>query len=267
MMRYFQIAIVLFWLGSMGWLAKTALTPDEAGMVEVDPRRPVEVFFNWSDTTRMLLLQNGVKLGEVQLVSFSEDGPEDPAGFSVAVMLNGDVEPNVIGTFARCLFRFQNDFSLHSSDFLFRMPSNNFRVLASTKQGGDVTKAEASLAGNVIFSYDSEAGDEIDPGLLGMASGNDMIKGILAETGNPTDWKSQIKAFRGMHKFSGKRLPIYLLKLSIAEQSDYSLRIYLSESGEPLQIESDLGFIAISEMLSPVERFPLKREAEFRTEE
>jgi hypothetical protein len=85
---------------------------------------------------------------------------------------------------------------------------------------------------------------------------------MLSQTGNPAEWKWSLKAFRGMHRFAGRRLPVYLLKLS-ADQTEQTLKIYLSESGEPLQIDSDLGFQAISDVLAPIEPISLKREGLF----
>jgi hypothetical protein len=39
---------------------------------------------------------------------------------------------------------------------------------------------------------------------------------------------------------------------------DQEIRIYLSEAGEPLRIESDLGFEAISEILVPLDAYKEK---------
>ncbi|MDF1753929.1 MAG: hypothetical protein P1U89_14195 [Verrucomicrobiales bacterium] len=263
MIRALQIGTLVFWLATMGWLAKTILTPDEAGMVEVDPRRPVRIFFDWNDTNRMVLLQNGRKLGELQMVGFSEDEEGGLAGFSTAIMLNGDVEGPVVGTFGRGLFKFNDDFSLESSDFLFRMPSNNFKILASARKGSEVVKAEVSLAGNKIFSYDGEDPNAVRPDVEQILKGNTMATELLSKTGAPTDWKWKVEAFRGRHLFAGKRLPVYLIRLSM-DQTEQNVRIYLSESGEPLKIETDLGFQAVSEILAPIEKRPLKREEEFR---
>ena len=51
-------------------------------------------------------------------------------------------------------------------------------------------------------------------------------------------------------------------KLSM-DQLDQSIRLYFSEAGEPLQINTDLGFEAIAEMLAPIDRVPLERESFF----
>ena len=257
MMRIFQASIVCFWLATMVWLAKTILTPDEAGMIQVDPRRPVQTFFSWNDTAGMILLQNGVKLGEVQMVGYPADEDGDPAGFSIALILNGEVETPVMGTFVRGLFRVNPDFSLHSSDFLFRIPSSDFKVLASAKSDGNVTMADAFLGGNKIFSFNSQTSEAIDPGMMGMVKNHPLASELLSNAGDPADWKWQIEAYRGMHKFSGKRLPVYLIKLSL-QQAQQSVRFYFSDSGEPLKVETDLGYQAISEMLSPVEKYKLE---------
>lgn len=261
-MRIFQIIIVVFWLASMAWLTKTMLTPDEAGMVEVDPRRPVQIFFNLNDTNRMVLLQNGQRMGEIELAGFSEDENGDLAGFSAALMLNGDVSPKIMGTFARGLFRFTDTYQVDTSEFSFRMPSNNLRVQASAKHGDEIVKANVSLAGNTLFSYDGSELKDLPPGFESILENNSIATDLLEKTGDPEQWKPKIEAFRGKHRFDGKRLPVYLIRLSM-EQTDETVRIYISEAGEPLKIDTDLGFQAVSEILAPIRKTPLQREAEF----
>jgi len=252
MIRIFQVGTIVFWLGSIGWLAKTLWTPDQAELMEVDLRRPVNTFFSWNDNTSMLLLENGRKLGELQVAGFSEH-KDDPAGFSLTVLLNGNVPPALMGTFARFMVRFEPDLSLHHSDLMFRMPSNNLKVLASVNGQQQVASAEISLNGAKLFSYDSAAPNSQLPSVENMIKSAPGVNGMLDQFGNPSAWKWELVAYRGNHPFHGKKLPVYQLNLKI-EPIDQTIRLYLSESGEPLKIETDMGFEAVSEMLAPIKR-------------
>ncbi len=253
MIRIFQVGTIVFWLGTIGWLAKTIWTPDKTELVEVDLRRPVSSFFAWNDTTSMVLLESGKKLGEIQVAGFSENKNGDPAGFSLTVILNGEVPPTIMGTFARCLFHFDRDLSLNHSDLIFRMPSNNLKILASVAGKQQVTNAEVNLNGARIFSFNSATPTSQLPSVESIFKASPEVNSVLGQMGDPSTWKWQLKAFRGNHHFHGKKLPIYLLKLNL-EQFNQTIRLYLSESGEPLKLETDMGFEAVSEMLAPIKR-------------
>jgi hypothetical protein len=52
----------------------------------------------------------------------------------------------------------------------------------------------------------------------------------------------------------GREMRAFLLTLRSDKQAQ-EVRIYLSEAGEPLRIESDLGFEAVSEILVPLDAY------------
>ena len=54
--RLFSIAVVLFWMGSVGWLCAVVWAPPGSRMAKIDPREVYEVFFAWNESTTMTLL-------------------------------------------------------------------------------------------------------------------------------------------------------------------------------------------------------------------
>ena len=58
----------------------------------------------------------------------------------------------------------------------------------------------------------------------------------------------------GEYSFGGRDMRAYLLILRAVEQ-DMTFRVYFSEVGEPLKVETDFGFEAISEILVPLEAY------------
>ena len=72
-------------------------------------------------------------------------------------------------------------------------------------------------------------------------------------------WKPVFHATRGSIEMAGRKMPVYAVAVRLGESADAApvLRLYLSEAGEPLKIETDWGFEAIAEVLIPVETHPL----------
>ena len=254
-MRIFQGAIVVFWLGTMLWLFRTITSTDEEGMVSVDPRRPVKAFFNWNDNTAMAILNNGIKIGEARVAGLAAT-EEKRAGFSISGSLNGNVPAASVGTFAQLLLKFSDDFEVASGDFTFRIPSNNFGVKAKIEDKNQTLKAEVSLAGQRLFTYDGSTREAINSPMMGMVKNNVMADGMLSAVGDPAKLKWNLKSFRGMHRMAGRRIPVYLMKLSL-DELDQEVSIYFSEAGEPLKLDSDFGLQVISEVLVPLR--PSKR--------
>jgi hypothetical protein len=58
----------------------------------------------------------------------------------------------------------------------------------------------------------------------------------------------------GNFNLGGREMRAFLLTLRSDKQAQ-EVRIYLSEAGEPLRIESDLGFEAVSEILVPLDAY------------
>lgn len=248
-LRWFQGFIVVFWLFSMGWLTKTLLAPDHGGMTPVDPRRPLSAFFGWNDSTRLTLLQDGKKLGEISVLGASGEG--QLPSLSVSGTLLGNVAPAVLGTFVSFLVKFNEDYTPNGGALSLRIPSRDLDVKASKSAPEAPLHAQVTMAGETIFAHDGASNESpLNPGILGMF-GQNPAAGMLLGSGVPSGWDWQVKAFQGRYRLAGRTLPVFLIIVS-TDQQDAEVRIYLSKAGEPLEIGTDFGFQAISEVLVPI---------------
>lgn len=258
-MRFRVIAtvITLFWLGSLCWLGMVVWAPPESRMAQVDTREVYDVFFGWNDSTTMTLLEGGVRRG---IVTISGGSGEDPVSgeFSNVISVSSALENNLstdldhkLHLFWKGSMEFSEAMEPGQGVLTIRIPSK--RITAHLEFDGDTkqVKARAIMGKKEIFRFDSEVADvgaAIPVQLLAMSAGP------FAQLLNPSEIKWETEARMGEFSFGGRDLRAYLLILRVPEQGQ-ELKIYISEAGEPLRIESDLGFEAISEILVPLDAY------------
>ena len=261
LIRIISIVVVLFWLGSMGWLCAVIWAPPESRMAEVDPREIYEVFFGWNETTNMTLLENGMRRGQLSVAGGSGTDPgtgeyENLLSVS-AVLENYDkgIREREVEAFVRVAMDFSREIELLRSELSGRIPSRHLSARVSME--GDPPKLDirASIRDQDILNLkgiDASNLPKMPENLVPMGSflGNASLN--LADI----DW--QIEARMGSFTFGGRDQRAYLLILRLPKH-DQSIRVYFSEVGEPLKIESGLGFEAISEILVPLDAYPTRK--------
>lgn len=255
--RLVALGIVIFWLGSIAWLCAVIWAPPESRMAKVDPREVFDVFFQWNDTTRMTLVENGKRRG--QLSVSGSHGPEIDSedivnSISISLSLES-FKPDIKAIIADAFFKLAVDFSeqmkFRKMDLSARVPSKG--MTAHLEMGGDPMEYEvkAAMGEQELLNFKGAAGSGMPVLPLNM-----LPMGSFLGSGNfdPREMKWEIEARMGRFNFGGREQRAYLLIFNLPEQ-DQSVRIYLSEVGEPLQIETDIGFEAISEILVPIESY------------
>ena len=255
LLRFLTVSIVLLWVASMGWLLSVIYAPPESRMVEIDPREVYEVFFNWNETTNMTLLESGTRRGQVSISGGSGIDP-DTAEFTKSLSVSGMLESFLQGDgersvdlFWRGVIDFTEEMELHQGDFSVRVPGR--QLTAHLKMSGEPMQISARALSNQVemFSYEGALEDGVMPlQLLPMAS----ILGVNQLTAG--DLALSTEARMGTFSFGGRDLRAYLLTFQRPE-AEGALRVYLSEAGEPLRIESDFGMEAISEILVPLDAY------------
>ncbi len=250
MVRAFQVFVVIFWLFATGWLIKTVMTPPDAGLSEIDPRRPLEAFFAWNDNTRMTVLEHGDKIGELRVTAADRDA-ENPAEISLSGNVFGDKYPGLKGAIFRMTQSISEDYSILGGSFLMRLPSSDMTIRAVMDEQKQTMEAELLVSGASMFKYNSAKDGKIDPNAIAMVKSNPMLSSMIEEAGGQESLDWEIHSYRGQRIFHGKPLPVYLMKLRLPQLGEDSIRFYLSEAGEPLLIETDFGIAAVSEMLQP----------------
>lgn len=251
MIRVFQIFIILFWLLTTGLLIKSLYTRGEAGFTEIDSRRVIQSLFDWEDSTRMTLYQDQNALGVVSILVFPKNKEGQP-GFSFSSTLRGKVDPSIRGAFVSGLFRYDPDYSLATASLIFKIKSRELDSRFAIDQDDNLI-AEVSLAGNTLFKYEGNRNEAPDPSSLGMlAPGLLSNSGLLSGAmGGDDTLNIETKAYRGVHRVLKHRLPVFLLKLS-SDSNNQEIKLYFTEAGEPLIMETNFGVYAISEVLEAI---------------
>ncbi len=241
-------------------------------MAQIDPREIYEVFFAWNESTNMTLLENGVRRGQVTISGGT--GTDSETGvFSNTASVSGMLEslelaelPTSAAIFWKGVFELDREMQLQEGDFSIRMPRReteaHFAITRSEEKDpkGNTPsdsealpfdfRARALIKKKEIFQFDTAAskGSAIPLQMLPMAS----MLGLGAL--DPESLKFDAEARMGKFSFGEKELRAYLLMLT-PKGKEGSVRIYFSEAGEPLRIETDLGFEAVSEILVPLKTY------------
>tara|TARA_R110000850_G_scaffold17330_3_gene53479 strand:+ start:266 stop:976 length:711 start_codon:yes stop_codon:yes gene_type:complete len=226
-------------------------------MAEVDSREVYDVFFNWNDSTSMTLLENGARRGTITIAGGS--GIDSEGGvFSNLLSGSGTLEKfdpvestTTVDLFWKGLLEFDREISLRGGELSIRIPKQQLSTHLSYSGEPLRLDASASIGGQEIFKIGGGENDAsaLPLHLLPMGS---MVGGLSSV--NPSNLKWESEARMGNFSFGGRDMRAYLLILRAVDQ-DQVIRVYLSEVGEPLRIESDLGFEAVSEILVPLDAY------------
>lgn len=262
-LRLATIAIVLFWLGSVAWLCAVIWAPPSSRMAQIDPREVYRVFFDWNESTTMALLENGTRRGEIKISGGS--GTDGESGiFERVLSLSGttdrhDERSGVPTTHLswRGNLAFTEAMELRDGELSLRIPDRELNAhLAFDGTGGGTprTKARVEIAGNALISFDSDDAPDSaasSPPLPALGSlGNLVGIGPL----DPSALNVTTEARMGTFNLAGREIRAFLLVLR-GEEPGQELRAYLSEAGEPLRLETDFGFEAVSEILVPLDAY------------
>lgn len=258
--RFFTLAVTLFWAGSVAWLCAVVWAPPGSRMSSVDPREVYRVFFEWNDSTDMTLLENGLRRGQVTIAGGS--GEEEATGrFERVLSLSGSMESYEAGSaapevdlFWKGVFVFSEAMESRGGELTLRVPSRklsaHFSFDGPTDGAKPAARAKVVVDGREILSLDPDsAAGGLAESLLGSVG---VVPGL--EMRDPSSWSVSTDARMGSFNLGGREMRAFLLTLR-GDDPSQSIRVYLSEAGEPLRLETDLGFEAVSEILVPLDAY------------
>jgi len=229
------------------------------------------VFFAWNEQTTMTLLDNGSRRGEITIGGSSGDDRKT-GQFSNVFSMTGTIDtidpsndfPGIDLSW-RGSAEFSRELEFNSGDFSVRIPGLNLSAHMDLEGDPMVAKAQVSMSEIPIFRFDSSA-NSLNSGTLqslpfSSILGESLPFASMLESGevDPSLADFNIDARMGNFTFGGRDLRAYLLIVSAGENGE-SMRIFLSEVGEPLRIETDFGFEAVSEILMPLDAYLKKNE-------
>ncbi|MCB1232424.1 MAG: hypothetical protein KDN19_19405 [Verrucomicrobiae bacterium] len=271
-------SVILLWLVSTGWLVRTTWFSSETRFDPVAPEEALDAFFKWSDRTTLAVLENGRRIGRME-VSGSEGREPRTGGYSRVLSTQGTLDvddrdtkvgtrPGLNGTTWRLAAEFDQEMELQKFRLVFRIPKQELDLRMELKGEPPQIAARASVGGLVIYeagkmsmdedgnvideARDDQAGTATAPSLPPSAALGWLPGGALLN--DRETWKPKIEASRGMMRVAGSNQPIYLVKLRFGDDESVApIRLYLSETGEPWRIDTGWGFEAVAEVLVPVE--------------
>ncbi len=255
LLRILTLSIIALWIASIGWLLSVIWAPPESRMVVIDPQEVYEVFFDWNESTNMTLLENGSRRGQISIAGGSGIDP-DTVELTRSLSVSGMLEEFLpeegsrsINLFWRGVIDFSEEMKLLKGDFSVRIPSKQLTAHLELEGNPLQVSARALSDRAVLFSYEGAVeGGSLPLQVLPMAS----MLGLNQMTSS--DVVLDAEARMGTFSFGGRDLRAYLLTFQRSE-SEGALRVYLSEAGEPLRIESDFGMEAVSEILVPLDAY------------
>lgn len=256
-LRILSLLIILFWLGSVGWLCTIVFAPPESRMREIDPREVTGIFFAWNEATNMTLLENGKRRGQVRIAGGSGEDPKtgmflNSASVSTVLETYSPLDSsNMVDLFAKGTVDFSEEMEVKNGSLSVRSPQKGLDLHLSFEGSPMEIEAVARMGERELFRLDSSMVTDTTKLPTNLIPFNDMLG--LSKI-NPAEMKWEQKARVGKFTFGGRDMQAYLLQLRM-EGQDAELRIYLSEAGEPLKVETDFGFEAVSEILVPLDAY------------
>lgn len=274
-LRLASAAIVLFWLATTTWLIRSVWFSDRAGLEPVSKEEALGAFFRWNDTTNLSILENGVKIGQLAVSGLEGVDPRTGA-FSRGLSTSGTLdEPGLesgeSAELSGVSWRLNADFS-DSSDLkgfqaAIRVPGQNLTIRIEMAGEPPIIAARAMMGGLVIYESGRLSVDEsedVEPsGEAGKRTDSASPLPALALSlmseggglpGDVTAFQPKIEAGRGVMSGLARGLPVYVIEATFGQDAGFApVRLFLSEAGEPLRIETEWGYEAVAEVLIPVE--------------
>lgn len=281
--RLFASAVILFWLGTTGWLARSVLLPGMGRTEPVSAEEAMGAFFRWNDSTSLTILENGVKIGQMTVSGTDESGPSgEERGRQRSFSTSGTLDEPVLekggsSALMGLMWRMNADFGAELAEWermraTLTVPRQALDVRIEVEGEPSSLAARVDVAGATVFQTGKLSVDDPVRPSRGRSNARSVSPGTamggfafpamesasgtagLGLPGDAAAWKPSFRAARGSIEIAGRKLPVYAVEVRLGDAPDGApvLRLYLSEAGEPLKIETDWGFEAIAEVLIPV---------------
>ena len=277
--RLLAALVVLFWIGSTGWLVQSIWFESETRFEPVDPEEALGAFFRWNDQSTLEILDNGRRLGPMYVGGFEGIDPrtgEFSRGLSTQGNMDGGRQganlgdrENLVGTNWRMTAEFDEETRLKSFQAVLRVPRQELDVRMELDGDPAELATRVTMAGVVLLEVGELSIDEEGRGSSGgrkaspTASSQVPVLPPAAAAGwlpggalltDEDAWRPKLEASRGVMKVAGSDQVVYLVKVKFGEdETTPPLRLYFSEAGEPWRIDTGWGFEAVAEVLIPVE--------------
>jgi hypothetical protein len=252
------------WLGSTSWLIWEVWFPAESRFAIVDSGEVARTFFEWNESADLVLLESGRRIGSMKISGSSGEDRDTglyEEGFSMVVSLD-PIAAGKRAPFSRAFLTGNLEFGperkVKEGQLSLRLPARGLN--GQLKIDGEPLQLKVQLKVGELTVYETEGPLIIEPVAatarptplqlpenlpFGLSQAAEGIRDGIVE------WKPEISARRGKTRLAGRSMPVYLLTLASPDR--YELKVWLTEIGEPLRIETGWGLEAVAEVLAPIE--------------
>jgi hypothetical protein len=244
-------------------------------MVQVGPEKVFEMFFAWTEGADLAILKDGRRVGQMSLSAQVEQNssPDDEkfgevtreisiAGSLLSLSSQGNGEKQIRDEeiYWRGVMAIADGLNFPKGDFVVRMPNAGLSIQFGFDQPANtIALTVRSGSENLINYHGNPAGlaELPDLGWLGRFLPLDSLLGSkgLSE-GMIKAWAPEIDGRFGTAMIAGRRMLVYQLVLkskSSGGKPRGETKLFLSETGEPLMIQTAWGYEALAEVLVPLE--------------
>lgn len=271
-----KLAVIAFWMVTIGVLVKRHFFSDESQMVSVPPDKVFEMFFAWTEGAELTILKDGIRIGHMSLSTQleadsadAEDENKGLRGISVAGSMDsfstgGESSAAAInsdrGVSWRGAVELDDELNFPRGNFVLRIPELDMGAQAGFDHPANKIALSVRSKGKSLFQYDgAPAGLSKLPelGWMGRLLPLDsLLSGGGLEKSGLESWAPEITGRYGSALVAGRRMLVYqlLIKSRISKsKTGADVTLSLSETGEPLMLQTAWGYEALAEVLVPLE--------------
>ena len=271
LVRVASTLIVVFWLGTTGWLLKTLYFSEEDRFEPIAVEEAIGTFFRSNDTTNLTVLENGVKIGQMVVGGLEGVDPRTrkmTRGLTSSGTLDEPESSALNGFTWRLNANFSDSNEPKDLEATLRLPQQDLNLHFELNGDPPQVGARVTIGEATIFETGELSADDLGEALSGKGNGMSsrsanpipmLLPGLSSPAGksilaDANSMMPKLEASKGFLEVAGRPLPVFLLKIRFGDGTmGEPIRLYLSEAGEPLRIDTGWGFEAVAEVLIPVE--------------
>ena len=240
----------------------------------MDPEKVLGMFFSWTEGADLTILKDGQRIGQMSLSTQEKkmsSGDEGLREVSMAGSLGGMSVKHRAGAGGardkefhwRGVMSVTDDMNFPKGDFVLNMPKIGMGAQFGFDNPAGTISVDVRSGDKEIIKYKgSPTGlkDLPELGWIGRLLPLDALLGGRMSEGMMKAWAPELTGRYGSTMVAGRRMLVYQLAIrgknsSSGNQPRTEVKLYLSETGEPLRIETEWGYEALAAVLVPIDLY------------
>ncbi|NOY00513.1 MAG: hypothetical protein GXP30_12370 [Verrucomicrobia bacterium] len=273
-----QIVVIGFWAATTSVLVKRTWFSDESRMAEVPPEKILGMFFAWTEGVDLTILKEGQRIGQMSLSTQEKKRGvgknEDEQGSLREISMSGSLDRfSPTGEDAekstsvrekefhwRGMLAVTDELNFTKGDFVLRMPKLGLGAQVGFDHKAETILLNVRSGSKVLIDYRGKPTGLKELPELGWLGSllplESLLGGKGVSEGMMKAWAPEISGRYGSALVAGRRMMVYQLVIRGANSGGKpgsEVKLYLSETGEPLMLDTAWGYQALAAILVPVE--------------